>query len=173
MCRTLEETWMQYHDLVVARVARRCADLADLDDAVAQVALVLVTKFSELRDKDDLGRWFSTVAKLVCHEINRKHRRHPAIRNVPEPASQRTFPPAACMHQRECAQAVTQCLGTLSVSDRDILRHTVVEGKTCEEYGADLGISAAATRKRKSRALRRLRDCLLKMGVDSVEWGFE
>jgi RNA polymerase sigma-70 factor (ECF subfamily) len=63
----------------------------------------------------------------------------------------------AALLLEEQRQQVREALGQLSPNDRDILQRTFVEEQSLEEIAGAVGIPYAAARKRKSRALERLR----------------
>ena len=58
---------------------------------------------------------------------------------------------------RERAAAVRQALEELSPEDRRLLELTVIEGFTSSQMAKQLGVTEAAIRTRKSRALKRLK----------------
>jgi len=61
----------------------------------------------------------------------------------------------------EQRQQVREALSQVSSNDRDILERTFVAEQSLEEMAAAMGIPYAAVRKRKSRALQRLRNIFL------------
>jgi RNA polymerase sigma-70 factor, ECF subfamily len=65
--------------------------------------------------------------------------------------------PDAALLLEEQRQQVRDALGQLSPGDRDILQRAFVAEQTHEEIAAAIGIPHAAVRKRKSRALERLK----------------
>ena len=65
--------------------------------------------------------------------------------------------PDAALLLEEQRQQVRDALGQLSPGDRDILRRAFVAEQSLEEIAAAIGIPNAAVRKRKSRALERLK----------------
>lgn len=67
----------------------------------------------------------------------------------------------AALLLEEQRQQVRAALGQVSSADRDILERTFVAGQSLEEIAATLRIPYAAVRKRKSRALQRLRKIFL------------
>lgn len=67
----------------------------------------------------------------------------------------------AALLLEEQRQQVREALAQVSSSDRDILERTFVAEESLEEIAVAMGIPYAAVRKRKSRAIQRLRKIFL------------
>jgi len=79
--------------------------------------------------------------------------------------------PDAALLVEEQRQQVREALGQLSLSDRDILRRAFFAEQSLEEIAVEVGIPYAAVRKRKSRALERLRRIFSRYGHKRNRYG--
>jgi RNA polymerase sigma factor (sigma-70 family) len=71
--------------------------------------------------------------------------------------------PEAELFLAEQRKGVRQALDRLSTQDQEILHYSFVEGDGLEIIASKLGIPYAAARKRKSRALERLKKMFVRM----------
>ena len=99
----------------------------------------------------------------------RRERRRPALAGSPLDADT-TLPdeapgPGALLLRRELRLRVGDGLAALGTEDRNLLRATVLEGRSHAEIGRELRLRPAAVKSRAFRARRRLRDLLTERGV--------
>ncbi len=147
-------------------------ELGDLDSAndVAQETLARITiayhegRLDDARFRDDaqLGAFARGIARHVIVDVIRSRMRTVAtdsstIAMVESPAAD----PLTALVSREQECAIHDALKTLSPADRALLRMTFFENATSEQVAERLHEPAARIRKRKERALERLRRAFL------------
>jgi RNA polymerase sigma-70 factor, ECF subfamily len=141
--------------------------LGDVESAeeVAQETLARVVtalggpKATEIRD---LGAFAHGVARHVITDARRARHRllnTESLDGVPDPASLED-PLSKAVNDQE-RDSVRAALRRLSTTDQQILHLSFYEGLTPSELAARLGVPALRIRKRKSRALERLRRAFL------------
>ena len=140
--------------MVRVRVGRRLEE-EDLAQEVLLTAITAVRK-GQLRELDKLGAFVAGVARNVINNRLRTSREAAF-----EPLdSHEDAAVADLRHEvalRERAATVRQALDELSPEDRRLLELTVIEGFTSSQMAKQLGVTEAAIRTRKSRALKRLK----------------
>jgi len=111
----------------------------------------------------DIGAFVRGIARHVIADIQRGRRRSAPLQAVPETehGTGRDDPLTALVTAEE-RDRVRLALTQLSAGDRDILHLSFFEGLTPVEIAERLGEPALRIRKRKSRALRRLREAFLR-----------
>jgi len=135
--------------------------LRDVDAAeeVAQESIARVVQAigeGRLRDPQSLGAFTRAIARHVIVDALRTGQRVTALGPEHEPASEGD--PLGSLVAGEQADRVTAALQCLSAGDRELLRLCFFEGLTPQELGARLGEPSPRIRKRKERALERLRE---------------
>jgi RNA polymerase sigma-70 factor (ECF subfamily) len=138
--------------------------LGDLEAAEEAVQETLVRALEALRDDrprdpKKLGAFVRGIARHVIADAHQARRRTAPLAAVPETelGTGSDDPLSALITDEERGQ-VRRALARLSAADRDILHLSFFEGLTPVEIAERLGEPALRIRKRKSRALRRLRE---------------
>lgn len=111
------------------------------------------------RDPKKLGAFVRGIARHVIADAHHARRRTAPLDALPE--TQRgtvNDDPLSSLITDEERDQVRRALGQLSAADRDILHLSFFEGMTPVDIAERLGEPALRIRKRKSRALRRLRE---------------
>ncbi len=134
-----------------AGVARQIlSDRALAEDAVQESFLRVIRKREQYIPGSPFSCWFYTIVRNVCVDMLRKcNREKETIKQIAarcEPESPETNLPE-----------LSELLGVLERSDRDVLVLRIVHGLGFRDVAAALGISEEAAKKRAQRALRRLR----------------
>lgn len=115
------------------------------------------------RDPEKLGAFVRGIARHVIADIQRGRRRSAPLQAVPETEHGTGRDDAlTALVTAEERERVRLALTQLSAGDRDILHLSFFEGLTPVEIAERLGEPALRIRKRKSRALRRLREAFLR-----------
>jgi RNA polymerase sigma-70 factor (ECF subfamily) len=147
--------------------------LNDLDRAeeIAQEALARTIEASRNGRPKSIGAFAYGVARNLIVDEYRFRERDRRIRAEPHPAWGQN--PTNTLDQivsKEVQQSVRSAISRLSRSDREILRLTFYKGLTSVEIAERLGEPGTRIRKRKSRALDRIRHIYLEMEsrVDDV-----
>ena len=140
---------------------------AELADEVAQetlARLVQAIREGRLREASMVGAFARGVARHVVADVIRLRRRHveiDAVGSHPTLASQDDA--LAALVSADQTSRVRQALRELTDADRDLIRLIYFDGLTSEAVAARLGEPAARVRKRKERALERLRRAFLSL----------
>jgi RNA polymerase sigma-70 factor (ECF subfamily) len=146
-------------------MALRALGNADAAEEAAQEALaraLAALANGRAREIQNLGAFVHGIARHVIADVQRGGKRlvgAEVLANQPDPAStQDALGRAVAAEERECVRAA---LRRLSSGDREILHLSFYEGLTPAEVADRLGEPALRVRKRKSRALERLRRVFL------------
>lgn len=137
--------------------------LGDPDAAEEVVQETLVRAWEAMRagrpdDPEKLGAFVRGIARHVIADTHRTRRRSPSLEAVhPEALGSDRDNPLAALISAEERASVRLALSRLSAGDREILRLSFFEGLTPVAIAERLGEPALRIRKRKSRALGRLR----------------
>ena len=134
----------------------------DLADEVAQdtmVRLVQALREGRLQDPAHLGAFTRAIARHVIVDMLRARQRLAATATTEEPASDEDS--LGALVSAEQAARVRSALEQLSAGDREILRLSFFEGLTPQELAERTGEPSPRVRKRKERALERLRKAFL------------
>lgn len=107
-----------------------------------------------------MGAFVAGIARHVIVDLRRLRARGPAldIDTIPIPSAEPD--PLERLVGADERATVRQAIGRLAAADRELLRLCFYEGMTPAEIGERLGEPAERIRKRKSRALARLREIL-------------
>ncbi len=137
--------------------------LGDSDAAEEAVQETLVRALEALRDgrprdPEKLGAFVRGIARHVIADTHRaRHRSSPLEAAPPTALGTDQNDPLKALISAEERDSVRLALAQLSAGDREILRLSFFEGLTPVEIAERLGEPALRIRKRKSRALGRLR----------------
>ncbi|MGL5928154.1 MAG: RNA polymerase sigma factor [Dermatophilaceae bacterium] len=156
------------HGALHRYLVRRCPP-GDVDDALAEVLLVLWRRFDDVPAEEPLP-WCYGVARGVLANQRRSERRRTALvarvvaLDPPRPAT----PPSDDDHP---SSAVTEAMSCLRATDQELLRLWAWEELGPAEIATVLGTSANAAAIRLHRAKGRLRTALAMKGLRSVRTG--
>ncbi len=138
--------------------------LGDPEAAEEAVQETLVRALEALRDgrprdPEKLGAFVRGIARHVIADAHHARQRSAPLDAVPETQhGAGGNDPLSALISDEERDSVRRALARLSAADRDILHLSFFEGLTPLEIAERLGEPALRIRKRKSRALRRLRE---------------
>ena len=142
-----------------ARLGRADGSYGSADDVAQEVCMAVVKALPRYVDS---GTPFAAfVQGITTHKITDAHRavyrdRSTATAQVPEQADPSAGPEDSVL-AAERAQVARALLDRLPAAQRELLLLRVVAGKSAEETGAALGMTAGAVRVAQHRALARLR----------------
>jgi RNA polymerase sigma-70 factor (ECF subfamily) len=142
---------------------RRLGGDADQAAEAVQEALaraVIAIEGGRLEDPARLAAFVAGILRHVIADLGRVRQRLIPIDSVPEPPSPDEDPLAALATDAERTR-LRAALDRLAPADRELLRLTYFEGVGPSELAERLGERADRIRKRKSRALERLRAAFL------------
>jgi RNA polymerase sigma factor (sigma-70 family) len=135
---------------------------ADLAEEVAQetlVRLVQALREGRLQDPANLGAFTRAIARHVIVDTLRARQRFTETGKTAELASEEDS--LGALVSAEQAARVRAALQQLSAGDREILRLSFFEGLTPQQLAERTGEPSSRVRKRKERALERLRKVFL------------
>jgi RNA polymerase sigma-70 factor (ECF subfamily) len=150
--------------------------LGDPDAAEEAVQETMVRALEALRDgrpsdPDKLGAFVRGIARHVIADTHRARQRSAPLQAVPEgELGTSKDDPLTTLITAEERHRVRLALTRLSAGDRQILHLSFFEGLTPAAIAERLGEPALRVRKRKSRALARLRRALLPGPSTRHEW---
>lgn len=154
-----------YHPRVLYFALRRLRQRS-LAEEVAQETLAAVLqalKENRLREPEKLAAFIFATARHLILKIQRDQARELEHTSNPASMSQEGWfadPDDALILEEERNQ-VRQAVDKLDVNDREVLQRVYSSDDSLEEVAKALGIDYAALRKRKSRALERLRKIMV------------
>jgi RNA polymerase sigma-70 factor (ECF subfamily) len=141
----------------IALARTRDPDLAKDLTQEALVAVLQAARKGQIRDHSRVGPFVCSVARNVINNYRRrslKHAESPLDEEMPSLAIEDDHDGA------ERRRLLAGALATLSPSDRQVLRMTLVEGLKPGEIAERIGASAEVVRTRKLRAVKRLLEVL-------------
>jgi RNA polymerase sigma factor (sigma-70 family) len=119
-----------------------------------------------LRNPDHLGAYVRGIARHVIADVHRSRALSPITGTDPEGLPSSRSGALEQIISAEERQRLRFALNAISEPDREILRLCFHEGLTPGEIAERLGMPSERIRKRKSRALERLRRVFLAGGHD-------
>ena len=127
---------------------------ADASDAAQEAMEKIFARASDYDRTRPATPWALAIAGWECRTILRKRarRRETAPEHAPEPASENVEEQFA---RQDLVAAAVEAMGDLSDSDREVLIATFAD--------ESLAVSGATLRKRRERALRRLREAFRRL----------
>lgn len=143
----------------VRLIALRALGDPELADDVAQEAVTrAIASLASERDTPiaDLGGFVYGIARHLIADVHRARGRTLPVDSIPEPVEPSPGALDATI-AHEDRERVRLALAELETPDRDLLRLYFVDGLDADAIGKRLGETAVNIRKRKSRALERLR----------------
>lgn len=157
------ETVRRHLPLVLSAARRRLTVPDAAEDVAQQVFTLLAQKASSLAPNVVLAGWlYHTTCHLASEhnrsEGRRRHREHNSMA-----MTDATHLPAEVEdHWRQLRPVLDDAMQQLSDPDRDAVLLRFFEGRSLDEVGRSLGVTADAAQKRVSRALDRLRETLVR-----------
>lgn len=155
---------IEYRDRVVYFVLRRVRDRTIAEEIAQATLLILIEAIrgNRIRNEETIGSFIFGVANNLIREHRRQETRSDGIESF-EDASTRVVwgdDPEAAMLLSEQRRLVGEALARLSRDDQELLTQLGQSSRSPQAIASEIGISWPALRKRKSRALARLREVL-------------
>lgn len=155
----------QFYCRVFAMALARTGDQEVARDLAQEVMISVLSALREgrLRNHDGLAGYICTTAR---NRISYFHRRRGQQKEVALPTDvEIELPdPEQCFVSAERSQLALQAIQSLKTSDQAILQSSLIDGLKPAEIAAQMGLSSEVVRKRKSRALRHVREFLKEKG---------
>lgn len=133
---------------------RRTRDVTDSEDLTADVFAVVIKKCDRIPADGVLPWLYKTAANVLAHHYRSRSRRQALLEKL------KTTLPSVSSTWSPVQMDVFQALESLSAADAELLRLVSYERLSNADLGLVLGVSEDVAKKRKSRALQRLRDSL-------------
>jgi len=137
---------------------------AELAEEIAQESLARVIeaiRAGQLRERDKLGNFARAIAHHVSIDALRHRQRTVSLDDSPE-STTREEDALLAICSREQSLQLRQALNQLTGRDRELMRLCFFEGMNPQQIATRLGEPGPRIRKRKERALERLRQALRK-----------
>ena len=141
-------------------------DDAAAEDLAQQVLLVTIERLraGDVRNPDEIGSFILGTSRMLAGSTERKARRREMLTAQFHAADLYTQPAS----DGTDIDAVERCLHQLAERDRRVLVLTFYADKTSAEIAGELGVTGAAVRVARHRALQRLRACVGLQGTRTV-----
>jgi RNA polymerase sigma factor (sigma-70 family) len=160
-----EAFYREHVDAIQAFIARRVSDPYIAADLAAEVFVAVIDSAGLYRPgKAPVGAWLYGIA---CNVMASHRRRHAREAKAVTAVSGRAMVDGGDLLRLEeridaqrQARALYQAMDRLSESERGVLELVAIDGLTCAEAAAALGISPVAARVRLQRARRQMRSAL-------------
>lgn len=151
-----------YGERLLAVGRRACRDDDAARDAVQDALLAAGEHLEDLRDVSSPEGWLVRLVTNACHRMRRGRKNDPALHRdaADVPLGGAGPSPEVLAGRGQLVEALGEALIALSPTDRAVVLLAEAEGWRAPEIGAHLGLTPAAVRKRKSRALATLRPAL-------------
>jgi RNA polymerase sigma factor (sigma-70 family) len=145
---------MALHRLGDAEAAEEAAQ-----ESIAR--LIVALRQRRLDDPEKLGPFARSIAYHVVIDMLRARARHRPLGAAEEELAVASPDPLASLISAQEAERIRAALESLSGPDRELIRLSFVEGLTPTQLAFRLASPPARIRKRKQRALERLRSAFL------------
>jgi RNA polymerase sigma-70 factor (ECF subfamily) len=152
---------------VLAYALRRTGDLADAQDAVADVFTVAWRRIADTPQDEAVRPWLFAIARRTIANQRRSQRRRLAVRERLGGQPRTTRGNEGLLDDRQALHAVLAALARLSPDEQEVLRLAVWENLSHREMGIVLDCSENAAAIRLHRARRRLSQEFLKEDVST------
>ncbi|MBR6242959.1 MAG: RNA polymerase sigma factor [Ruminococcus sp.] len=172
--RVLYDEYIAYVYTIAANNLRSCGTAEDIEECVADIFVDIFTALQERPLKDgDLKCIISTIARRTSIDLFRKlsvrNKRNMSIEDM-SPCDEPAENNLESDHERsELKKIIFQCVDQLGKPDSSIIIHHYYYGRTSGEIADEFNMTPGSVQKRIQRARKKLKDLLIKAGVDA-EW---
>jgi len=160
---------VRHLNLVYSTALRFTGNPHHAEEVTQAVFIILGRKAGKLSPRVVLSGWLYQVARFTSAnflkgEIRRQHREQEAyMQTILNGGSD-----ASSQNWKEIAPLLDEAMGKLGETDRNVVVLRFFENQTAAEVAVKLKLTEAATHKRVSRALEKLRKIFTKHGVSST-----
>ena len=153
----LEHLTRCHGERLLAVGRRHCRTVEDAQDAVQDAMLAVGEHPDGWRGDGPPEAWVAQMVAHACHRRCRGRKNDPALHSIDVDLEAPDADPAGAVARQEALRALLTGMEALSPADRALLLLADAEDWTGPEIAAHTGLSAAAVRKRLSRARRLVR----------------
>lgn len=159
--RALDDLWREHRRWVATVLLAHKPRIAELDDLLQEVAVILVERVTELRDPRRLRPWLRRVAVNVARGAGRRQQSRP-VDALPGPAEGLVDPSSevGAVADRERLAHVLATVGRLPAEQREPLLLKALHGLTQLAIAELLDVPETTVETRLARARRDLRQRL-------------
>jgi RNA polymerase sigma factor (sigma-70 family) len=155
----------RFHCRIFAMALARTGDREVARDLAQEVMISVLCALREgrLHNHDGLAGYICTTTRnrISYYFRGRSQRNEVAL---PAEVEIDLPDPEQCFDSAERSELAQQAIQSLKASDRTLLQLSLIDGLSPAEIAAGMGLSSEVVRKRKSRALRHVREVLRKKG---------
>jgi len=154
----------EYRSRILYFILKQLRDRATAEEITQDVLMVVIEalRHGRIRDESSLGGFIFGVARnLMLNHVRKQHRAGERFSQLRNTETVWKSHPEAELLLRERQAELQRAFDALEDTDRDILQR-VFATDDAESVAHELAISMTAMRKRKSRALNRLKQFLLR-----------
>jgi RNA polymerase sigma-70 factor (ECF subfamily) len=145
---------LAYHEL---------GNFADAEDVAQQAFLTAYQRLHQLREPSRFAGWLREIVRNECRMCQRRRHESGGLDEVGESLPSHDVSPEQASVRREVQQRVRDAIGALSPANRLAVTLYYLDGQSCEEVAAFLGVSAGTVRTRLHRARNELREEMMDM----------
>lgn len=139
---------------------RHCPTVEDAHDAVQDAMLAVGEHPDGWRGEGPPEAWVARMVAHACHRRCRGRKNDPTVHEVDAELGDPAPDPEVSTARQEALHALVLGMEALAPEDRALLLLADAEDWTGPEIAAHTGLSAAAVRKRLSRARRQVREAV-------------
>ena len=159
----------RYLNLVYAAAIRQSADPSQAEDVTQAVFILLAQRANSLAERDaGVAGWLLLTTRNVARNARRTERRLKDRERKAAEMRSETIPTAAVDPSR-LASVIDLAMSGLNAADRDAIAERYFRSRSVGEVASVLKVSEAAAGKRIARALGRLRQTLMGLGITTSD----
>jgi RNA polymerase sigma-70 factor, ECF subfamily len=156
-----ETVFRQFQHEVYGWIVRIVRDSATAEDLTIETFWHIYRSHARFEPTRGFGAWARRIAiNLAFSHLRAAHRETGRIEEIPDPSAG----PGACAE--EVHGAIRLAFGALPPKLREVAVLTLIEERPYSEVAEALGITVAAARSRRLRAVRLLRKKLTRLGFE-------
>jgi RNA polymerase sigma-70 factor (ECF subfamily) len=166
---SFEQVLAPWRGKLESYLLRTLENRQDAEDTAGEVIMRALSRFADFRGESGFGTWLFAICRNVLKEKFRRDRRaRYLLERLEREKSLAPFelsPEELLLNGRNARRrAVIGALGEISEHQRRLVMLILFSGYSMDEAADELGLKAPAVRKLASRAVRSLREILIKRG---------
>ena len=162
------ELCRRYYPAMVAIAHSVLGDRHLAEDAAQETFAKAAVKLGQLKNKDRIAFWLATICRNTAKDIARTRKPFCSTDKLLDISTEESKGNKNSQDS-PASQAVTEAMGKLSASAREVIFLRFYDGLSYEQISAVLGISAQAINGRLRRAKKKLARHLQRKGFGKVQ----